>query len=547
METRNFIQLFGEAVRAVRADSWANLLTGLGTDRDKRTATTFAAGPVLSDELLEQLYNDNDMAARIVEALPEESLRKGFSVKITDEDNPENASETEDDVQAALDELNTLEKFAEAYIWGRLYGGAGILVGADDGASVERLTEPLNEDRIKSIKYLNVIDKKSLDPGEYYTDPTQEKFGEPKIYEITNDTLGEQSASIFVHESRLIIFDGVRTTKTTKDQNNGWNLSVLQRVHEVLQDFGVGWQAVSHLLTDASQGVWKMKGLIEAIATAKDGDISSRMAVVDKNRSVARMILVDKDGEEFERHTVNFGSVDKILQMFILRLSAAAKMPATKLMGQSPAGMNATGDGDFQNWYGEIVSAQKNYLTPRLKRLIELVTLAKDGPTSGVVPETWNIVFEDPWVLTPLETADLKLKTAQTDEINITTGVVLPEEVTLSRFRPDGFSTETTVDVEFRKLVLENETERAIENSENPPTQNLPDPNADPLQADEENASGNVLPPNADSRGDSGEVQGSFGVQFDLYEPTSNPDQPPTQDGPYTGGDGGSDTGSEGD
>jgi phage-related protein (TIGR01555 family) len=547
METRNFIQLFGEAVRAVRADSWANLLTGLGTDRDKRTATTFAAGPVLSDELLEQLYNDNDMAARIVEALPEESLRKGFSVKITDEDNPENASETEDDVQAALDELNTLEKFAEAYIWGRLYGGAGILVGADDGASVERLTEPLNEDRIKSIKYLNVIDKKSLDPREYYTDPTQEKFGEPKIYEITNDTLGEQSASIFVHESRLIIFDGVRTTKTTKDQNNGWNLSVLQRVHEVLQDFGVGWQAVSHLLTDASQGVWKMKGLIEAIATAKDGDISSRMAVVDKNRSVARMILVDKDGEEFERHTVNFGSVDKILQMFILRLSAAAKMPATKLMGQSPAGMNATGDGDFQNWYGEIVSAQKNYLTPRLKRLIELVTLAKDGPTNGVVPETWNIVFEDPWVLTPLETADLKLKTAQTDEINITTGVVLPEEVTLSRFRPDGFSTETTVDVEFRKLVLENETERAIENSENPPTQNLPDPNADPLQADEENASGNVLPPNADSRGDSGEVQGSFGVQFDLYEPTSNPDQPPTQDGPYTGGDGGSDTGSEGD
>jgi phage-related protein (TIGR01555 family) len=504
METDNFIQQLQQATSVSRVDGWSNIYTGLGTSRDKRTATTFQPGVILNDELLESLYNDNDMAARIVETLPEESLRKGFSVKITDDEDPEKASEVEGEIQSALDELETLEKFADAYVWARLYGGSGILVGANDGASAEQLIEPLNEEGIKSIEFLNVIEKPYLTPKELYADPTEAKFGKPKLYEITNDTLDTQTgagAQMLIHESRLIIFDGTRASRQKKQQNDGWGMSVLQRVHEVLQDFGVGWQAVGHLLTDGSQGVYKIKGLIEAIASETSSSISTRMQMVDMMRSVCRMILTDKDGEEFERQAYNFGGVDAILDKFMLRLSAAARMPVTKLMGQSPAGMNATGEGDFQAWYSEITASQEIYLTPKLKRVVELLTLAKDGPTKGKVPETWNIIWEEPWVLTPLENAELKKKTAETDKIYIDSGVVLPEEVTISRFRPDGYSTETTVNVDLREEMLEIETKQATEDLENPPESPVapvpPDPNANPVPPD--NAAQSFTNANADS------------------------------------------------
>jgi len=34
--------------------------------------------------------------------------------------------------------------------------------------------------------------------------------------------------------------------------------------------------------------------------------------------------------------------------------SGAADIPMTRLLGQSPAGMNATGDGDMRNYYDRI-------------------------------------------------------------------------------------------------------------------------------------------------------------------------------------------------
>jgi hypothetical protein len=186
------------------------------------------------------------------------------------------------------------------------------------------------------------------------------------------------------------------------------------------------------------------------------------MRLLDMNRSVARALAIDADGEEFERQPYNFGNVDSVLQMFVIRLSSAARMPATILMGQSPAGMNATGESDVRWFYDTIATARENDLKPQIRRIIELLFLSKDGPTKGNVPENWSLHFPPLWESTPKEDSEIKKAMAETDKIYIEAGVALPEEISLSRFPATGYSLETTVDLELRQSSLEAEKEKAL-------------------------------------------------------------------------------------
>jgi len=463
------ISLMSRLATAVRMDGWENVFTGLGTTaRDKARATRHVPGMRLNDQQLENLYADDDMAARICDTVPDEMLRKGFEVRLSPGEN-ENEVEVEDvsETQTAINnqhaELLTQKKFIDGMVWGRLFGGGAILIGANDGATREGMREPLNEKRIRRIESLNVIEKPYLQVQDWYEDPMEAKYGEPKTYLVIPATNVAQAGveQLVIHESRMIVFYGQRATVQRRQELDGWSDSVLQRVHEVLKDFNMGWLGVGNLLTDAAQGVLKIKGLIEQISAGRTDVIQRRMTLMDMNRSVARALALDADGEEFERQKYEFGNVDKVLQMFILRLSAAARMPATILMGQSPAGMNATGESDFRWFYDTISTARENDLKPKLERLTELMFLAKEGPTKGKLPENWEIYFPPLWEMTPKEESEVRKNMAETDSKYIQDGVLLPEEVATSRFPPTGYSMETQIDVEMRQLALQAEKERA--------------------------------------------------------------------------------------
>src|SRR6187402_2542935 len=107
---------------------WSNSQTGFGTSRDKTTYNRYTGGYVLGDEELSVLYHGDDLAALIVDIVPDEMLREGFSVDVGD-------TEVNADLADEFDQLGIVEKLADAIRWGRLYGGGALLLGADDGRS----------------------------------------------------------------------------------------------------------------------------------------------------------------------------------------------------------------------------------------------------------------------------------------------------------------------------------------------------------------------------------------------------------------------------
>lgn len=445
----------------LRFDSWSNPFTGLGTERDKMYYNTFSANTRLDDELAETLYAEDDIAARVCDTMPEYAFRKGVKVQISPDDDAETddleatKAETEDLEKAVMDEFERLDvvtKFTDAAVWANVFGGCALLIGGADGARGYGLLEPLNENAIKSITHLNVIDKRYMIPISWYTDPEEPMFGEPRTYLITpfayprgpTDTLRNSPGVIELHESRLLMFGGVRTSIYRRQQFDGWKDGLLQRMHTVLKQFGVSWDSLAHIISDANMGVFKMAGLIDAIAANETDVIQQRLQLLDISRSNIRSVVLDagdngNPGEEFLRQNFSWSGIREPFDLLMYRLSAAARVPVTVLMGRSPAGMNATGESDERNFYDQVEAYRtQGDILPNLNKLVRLLFLAKSGPTNGKEPGNWYVEFPNLWSMTPKEEAEIYNLRADGDTKYITAGVLLPEEVALSRFGPEG-------------------------------------------------------------------------------------------------------------
>lgn len=467
----------GRGFEVAKIDSFESVFTGLGTSRDKVRSSLPRQQPLLDVETLEGLYHDNDIAARIVETIPQEALRQGFRIVVPPDEDAESGTDEEGGdigqlMGDALDVIETVDRYIEGWTWGRLYGGGAILIGADDGVEQEGLKEPLNEAKLQRISYLTTLDRRSLTPGSYYTDPTHPRFGRPSTYRLYPQGYAIASTALMgieVHETRMILWDGVRASRRRRTQNDSWDFPVLQRVFPVLQQFTVAWQAVAHLMVDASQGVMKIKNLIGMIAGQQKDELQTRMELVDISRSVARAIMLDADKEDFERKATPMTGLPDVMDRLVYRLAGAARMPATVLMGMSPGGLNATGESDMRWWYDSIKAEQENRLRPRLERLIHLLFVAKEGPTRGIEPDSWEIVFPPLWQSTRGEQAEERLKVAQTDLIYFDMGALTPEEIASNRFGADGWSPETMVDLELRKQIIAIEAKAALARTKEPP------------------------------------------------------------------------------
>jgi phage-related protein (TIGR01555 family) len=441
-----------------RTDGWRNILTGLGLhQRDKRLSSGFVSD-LLDEEQLEQLYIGDDMAARIVETVPDEMIRRGFELRIADD-----TSGIADAMHAELEELRALEHLRNAMVLARLYGGGAVMLGADDR---EDISKPLNMDAVRSCQWLSPWSSRELKVDSYYSDRRSPLFGEPEVMRVQN--FGTRSvptareATPLIHETRLVRFSGIPLPRRMlRTHGRGWGLSVLTRCYGILRDYQQAWDGAALLLQDFAPAIFSMKGLAELVGGDVSGSsnlgeqtVLQRVQIADMTRSIARAMLIDTE-ESFERKTTNVGGLPELLDKFSIRLAAAARIPVTLLMGQAPAGLNATGESDVRWFYDTISAHQERILRPALNRIVQVLFRAKDGPTGGIEPEKWTVHFRPLWEMTDKERAELRLTQAQVDNTYIMAGALLPEEVAISRFGGSEYSTDTKIDLEARQMMAD--------------------------------------------------------------------------------------------
>lgn len=454
-------------------DGWVSALSGFGVaGRDKRLSLGFNPKELTRQEI-EDIWRANDLGAKIVELIPNEALREGFELNLGDKDLAETA-------MSHLETLETIPKLLEALYYRRAYGGSAIFPVLNDLS--DDLSQPLNMETIPTIHHFIVLEPRELIPIRYYTSIMDKKFGEPSHYQLIPQTRQSVSGMQIVHESRLVIFHGIKVSRVQQNINQ-WGDSVLNRPHDVIRDYDTSWQAASALLHEFGYASMKVKGLAELMAKDKDDIIKKRIQAVILSRSAIGATLMDAE-ESFERHQVPVAGMAELLKMFVNRVSAAADIPATLLMGMSPAGLNATGESDIRAFYDRVNVHRNLHMKPQLEQIVRLLLNSKDGPTKGKEPEVWSVTFPSLWQPSEKEVADTRKTVADTDKTNIEAGIVTSKEVRASRFEGDTYSMETVIKPKEQDeaLIQPGEEEEFLEEGEANPTVELENQPTEPAK-----------------------------------------------------------------
>jgi hypothetical protein len=415
----------------------------MGTGRDKSVYTQYNPSfQPLDVFTLSALYHGHDLAARVVEVVPDEELRLEFCVEIPGNEKAEKL------VKEEFDRLGMRQNALDGRTWGRAFGGAATILGADDGRAA---ADPLDPERVgNGVAWLRTVDRRVLWPNTWYT--YGPKNGQPETYNLNNSHPGG-SETFVIHESRLILWPGARTAQQEKDDNNSWDYSILDRCWPALKAFETLYKGVELLVTEGPQAVYKVKGLFDKIVAGEEDQLRTRFDLIELYRSAFRAIIIDADGSEsFERQQVTYSGTPEILNQMQLRLSAATQIPMMVLFGQSPGGLGVTGENDLKWFFDRTASSQRNVLAPRIERAARVVLAA-----AGIEAVEVNVTFPNLWTPSAKEQAEERLAQATTDEKYIVNQVLTPEEICLSRFRDKGKWSPDWVGVDrgVREMMLE--------------------------------------------------------------------------------------------
>jgi phage-related protein (TIGR01555 family) len=245
----------------------------------------------------------------------------------------------------------------------------------------QKLDTPLNLDSVGpgQFKGLLVLDRWLVQPTlhllvqEYGPD-----FGLPKFYDVVADAMALTRQRI--HHSRVIRVDGVDLPYWQKIAENLWGQSVIERLFDRLVAFDSTTQGAAQLVYKAHLRTIKVEGLREVIAMGGPAleALAKNVEMIRRFQSNEGLTLIDAK-DDFDAHQYTFAGLADMLTQFGQQLSGAAETPLTRLFGQSPTGMNSTGDGEMKQYHESVGSKQERRLRPGVTKLLDVVCRSELG------------------------------------------------------------------------------------------------------------------------------------------------------------------------
>lgn len=412
-------------------DGLENLVAQLGTEQDKRSHSKFVNNKMLSadggQEELNAMYRTDWLCGKVVDIIPDDMTREWR--EFTGDVDPKVVKSLEDEE----DRLQLSSYFNEAHKWGRLYGGGLIVMSIDDGQTPDK---PLDINKIKKggLRHIKAIDRHRVSNADIVpiADPMNINFGMPEYYRF-NET------SVKIHHSRILRFDGISLPFDEFRRNNYWSDSVLSRLYEAVINFNTTGDGAASMVYETNVDIVKVKGLMGYLQTAEgEALLRKRFTMAGMMKSFNNMMLLDNE-EGFESKSNTFAGLPDLLDRFALFLSAASDIPATRLLGSSASGLNATGEGDLKNYYDTVRSTQKKVYKPLLDYFDKIM-----AKSLGLADDTdMDYDFKSLFQMTPKEMADLQLVNAQRDQIYLDRNVIT-EEIVAKELKQDGTYTNIT-------------------------------------------------------------------------------------------------------
>jgi len=406
----------GTQSKAATFDSFVNFAHKLGIGADNAlTSSTYGFNPITRMRImLEWIHRGSWLGGVAVDLVADDMTRAG--VEFLTEMPPDDSEA----LQYEATRLQIWEQLNEGIQWSRLYGGS-LVIALIDG---QDLRTPLRLETVGpgAFKGLLTLDRWQVEPAlEDLVTDFGPHLGLPKYYRVGPNSPALRGMS--VHHSRIMFRgEGIRLPYNQRLTENLWGISVLERLYDRMVAFDSASTGAAQLVFKSYLRTLKIDGFRD-IVSAGGQPMQGLMTYVDTMRRYQGqegITLLDKEDEfETQQHSA-FSGLDSALQQFGQQLSGALQIPLVRLFGQSPGGMNASGESDLRTYYDGIRQQQRKGLHGGATTIYKLI-----AQSLGIqLPKNFAIDFVSLWQLTDLDKASIAKSNGETVSKAVDDGLI---------------------------------------------------------------------------------------------------------------------------
>lgn len=360
-------------------DGLQSLVSNLGNPERDKSASTSYYNATISDETILAIFRSSWIARKCVKIPANDAFRR-WREWHGDKDDIKAVEQYEINIKAR-------KKLQRAMTRARLWGGAAVLMVTD-----QPLDQPLDVTRIRKgeLKMLNVFSRLDLKVEELEDDPRSEYYGKPRFYILPSKNT--PSDDLVIHPSHLILFDGEEPADewVQVGPNFGWGDSVIQSTYDSIKNADSTSANMASLVFEANVDVFGVPDLMERLGTPEYEDrLLKRFALANAAKGVNKALIHDSM-ETYDRKQLNFSELPAVLEIFLKMCAGALDIPMTRFMGDSPSGLNSTGEGDMKNYYDRVTSEQTLEITPAIQRYDEVLIRSALGSRPDTLWYKWS-------------------------------------------------------------------------------------------------------------------------------------------------------------
>lgn len=357
-------------------DGLKSAITGAGTRRDPRASMTYGLVAPLTQQDIDAAYRGSGLMRKIIQIPALDMVREWRDWKLDADDVAK--------IEAEEKRLGLREKVRAAEVLRGLGGGALILgLPGDPSQPAPEAIRP------GQLLFVHVVSRWHLSFDAMQDDARLPGYGEPTMWKLNSGT----TAQMAIHPSRVVPFRADTTAMlaalTIGRDDAFWGESRVAQVLDAVKDSDGARGAFASMLHKARLTRIGIPRLSEIVSTpGGEAAVSARLEVIALAESMFNATLFDagsdgKDAERIDDVTYSFAGAKDILSAYAEFVAAISDIPATRLLGRAPEGMNASGDSQQTDWRKKIRAMQNIDLAPCLDRVDRYLVQS----ATGTVPD----------------------------------------------------------------------------------------------------------------------------------------------------------------